>query len=415
MKNFCKKAIVIILALTVMMTLCVPAFADVTGKKQYKSYCAIGDSIATGYGPLDGWGWESHYFTVCDKAYPGLVRDELGAEYHSLTSVATRLVDYMWILDVAGFKYNYDESVSYHGKSYVYYLQTMKGERACNCIRNSELVTIALGNMDVFIFPRNKAAEGGFDVAKFIQYATEGLESFVFNYPKLIQRIKELNPDIEIMVLAQYNPFENLNYTGVLGKTLMSGMAVIVDQLNAELKLMAAKYGCIYVDDTNVGSTFKRYDVPDSDLIGVLGGHENHPDAIGHQMIAEDILKALPDAWKSVLLPACGMNRVLFGGQGEADLNFRNVGLTSWTVRTSDGSFVNFDKELGDFSYGDKASTLWHYNGGLYTDNLVKKTIGANCGFSFSYYMVQRAYMNVDAGTLVPSSCRVSADFYVSN
>ena len=410
-----KRIISFALALIMLVSLAVPVFAD-SSKKKYSDYCAIGDSISTGYGPLDGYSWEGHYFGICDRAYPGLVRTALGAEYHSLTTVASRLIDYLWMLnDISEKKYDYADAVSYHGQGYMDVIDGLRGGEAEKRIKQSSLITINLGNIDVFIYPMHTSTvDGEFSIPTFMKKVINGYESFIADYPKLIKRIQEINPSAEILLVGQYNPFAQIEFTGTLGKAYAVFIQEVFDNLNANLKLCAKLNGCAYVDVTEVASTFSKETVTDENLKNVISGHENHPNALGHAMMAEAILNSLPDAWRKVLLPKNGIDRIEIGGLNAGSYIIRSS-LLGWTIKTLDGRYVNCDTATGNITYGSKATTYWTYFGGFCTTVAVPVTYRFVTGFTVSVRQIKLVYLNVDREGQLYTSGKTATNVYVAN
>ena len=123
-----------------------------------------------------------------------------------------------------------------------------------------------------------------------------GLSNFYTNWDIVIQDIYDLNPDVTLVVLGMSDNSlkgKNYDYNGVEGAPVIAegeeadpleaqATSLIVDFIlsigNKPLIDGAEKFGYIYVDTD--GTTYV----------------DSHPDAAGHEFIANKIIEALPDA-----------------------------------------------------------------------------------------------------------------------
>lgn len=287
----------------------------------YHSYAAIGDSIASGYGPLMGDGDITHFFynTTPIGAYPNLLCHALGIDvekdFHSLLCTDQRVTDAYYVIggeiDKVVDPNNPAEKIDYiedvetyqthaggYGTAKVDKIKDLHntGEGAQRII-NSDLVTIQIGFADIALYPmrhiKDFESEEGLKNALTLELAC--VNQYSTYYPKLIKRIKELNPDAKIVIVGLYNPFEKIEIVGEDAQKLLDIFALGVRLGNAQLKLWAKLYDCTFADVTGLGQyiDYKTITVEADNMLSVLTSHENHPGGAGHQYAENQILDAL--------------------------------------------------------------------------------------------------------------------------
>ena len=250
-----KRWISLLLALMMVLTL-LPLGAlgaDADNVKQYSHYVCIGDSIAAGYG---AYARDVRGFTTVPEAYHSLVAEATGATVQSLAHTGMRTVEVRWLLDD-----NYSASATasslramyFNGlHDILYWMEMTKDDPndpllaryadpeseyyirpnvrellAPYCekggygfkqfyrdqIESSDLVTVALGLNDIFLYAmKMTASELNYlnlvtEVLEFVRYMGIGENAFKNNWSPIIKAIHNLNPDAEIVVVGMYNPF----------------------------------------------------------------------------------------------------------------------------------------------------------------------------------------------------------------
>jgi GDSL-like Lipase/Acylhydrolase. len=157
-----------------------------------------------------------------------------------------------------------------------------------------------------------------------------GLHQFNTNYPAIIEKIQDINPTADIYVVGLYNPLTDTQISEELplkiGKVIdpiILGMNVYLSQLNP------ARGHYTYVDafNTEVLKTLTLSTIMGED--GNFGGFGQyvwyiHPSEDGHQYIADQIYKSIPDK------PAV-LNGIVKGEDGRWALYKNNKVVTSAT------------------------------------------------------------------------------------
>ena len=160
--------------------------------------------------------------------------------------------------------------------------------------------------------------------------AARGIKQFNENYPVIIEKIQEINPTADIYVIGLYNPLTDTQISEELpikiGKVIdpiILGMNLYLSQLNS------ARGHYTYVDafNTEVMKTLTLSTIMGEG--GNLGGFGEyvwyiHPSEDGHQFIADQVLKAIPDK------PAV-LNGIVKGEDGRWALYKNNKVVTSAT------------------------------------------------------------------------------------
>ena len=157
-----------------------------------------------------------------------------------------------------------------------------------------------------------------------------GIHQFNTNYPAIIEKIQDINPTADIYVVGLYNPLTDTQISEELpikiGKVIdpiILGMNLYLSQLNP------ARGHYTYVDafNTEVMKTLTLSTIMGEN--GDFGGFGQyvwyiHPSEAGHQFIADQILKAVPDK------PAV-LNGIVKGEDGRWALYKNNKVVTSYT------------------------------------------------------------------------------------
>lgn len=393
-----KKIVSFSLALVAILVFCFGSLAAPrTTIKQYQGFSCIGDSTASGYGIANlnyndlskgtsgggwGWGWNQNapkaHFGVADNAFPGIIRDEVGADYYSMTCVGMRLAEALWVLG------GYDEidreaMETYHRatnasdrlNSIIYMHDTKEG---IDHICKSSLIAIEIGSNDVFTYPKRLATvDGELDYTLFLEELIKGYATYLELYPKLIERIFELNPNCDIVLISNYNPYKNFTFVEGGSNSVGSIIDLYTALMNSNLKSFAKKYGVKYADVTEVGNEFEALAISDEDFINRFSNMDNHPSQDGHNIIAQRVLEQIDPEEQTLSAPQSGINRVEINDNdmGEFIIRQKNLG---YTIKTLDGYYLNFDEDSGTITYSRDDSTVW-----LYSENGFHKTsVGLN-------------------------------------
>lgn len=356
MKKTMKKALCLALALLMFVSVMgVGAFAD-KSVKQYKTYVCLGDSVASGYGlpsyeaTVDPYkGSFLNEEVVWDGSYCQIVGDAVGARcVESRAHSGWRACDYLKMMGYTDLVCN-DPYVSEYGENF--FIQAIgwlgsdnpnikgSGERAKASIKKADLITLNLGCNDLFsyaqavtmytvsnrlgwgsIYQIPKTADGiAHTFTSLLKTLSEGdVKELVSTYigalmagarmyedqmPKLVKVIKDLNPDVTLVLVGMANPVcVNLPFDieKELGIELYSHFDYYCERENGFLQNLAAETGSIYadVDGTDIYG-IKYLDIGGAltgDMLGVevSGVKMVHPTPDGHAYMAAKILQALP-------------------------------------------------------------------------------------------------------------------------
>lgn len=271
---------------------------------------ALGDSIASGYSLPD-------YDETIDRprsqlSAPVLLAKEIGYDLVDLTMegsmtytlLGNTLADEYWTYDIdpeTGY-YIWDEETEW-------WKMTLVDNRAnVEKIKNADLVTISVGNMDLASFYgiqteiMNKLMNGELksieDVTALIEKIVGDIDEMTTlsaeNLVLVFDRIRELNPDATIAFQNLYNAYEQVDVT-----ILKEAIRAITLTLNAKTMKACLENDVIFVDVYS-----KLYAHRDEDLIiqdcdslidYISGEYESDPHltALGHEYVAEAYLMML--------------------------------------------------------------------------------------------------------------------------
>lgn len=429
-----KACLSLMLAVVMVAAMAVPAYAATTENvKKYQSLCVIGDSTASGYrinnlnySDTENWwnrGAPKAYYGVASNAFPGLLRDALGAEYYSMTAVAQRLIDALWVLGGYEDEYSIEEMEKYVQKGGIESLwpnvkRMHDTGEGMNNIRRASLVVIQIGANDIFGKPVDDATVNGqLDLTLLPDALEIGYERFLTLYPKLIERIYELNPYATIVICSQYNPYENISIVTDSGTITGDMMSVYIDYMNTKLEEFAWWYGCTYVDVTEVETLFDEVEIDGYENLDQLGGnnYDNHPPEEGHQMIANAVLAALPTAEKSTTYPQSGINHLVFNGEDMGNYIIRSSGL-GYTIRDLNGNYVCFDSDSKNIVLRSSNPTVWSYLSSTgFTTTYTVTTTSRFLFWTTTTTSNVTAYLSAANGQLSRADSRVSTNIYVAN
>ncbi len=174
-------------------------------------------------------------------------------------------------------------------------------------LEQSDLVCISIGGNDFLsIFEKAYTEIGnGVDISEgSINVSSEFVSKFIMDYSSLfstaavnggenikiiISKIKEINPDVQVVMQTVYNPLESENseINAVMAplKTFFSMYLSTMNNCIKEISPVTA--------DINLKFSEKPY------LYTNIENLDIHPDAIGHMLIAEEIIQTLSETGNS--------------------------------------------------------------------------------------------------------------------
>ena len=303
MKGTFRRLTAVMITLTMLLSV-VPAFAasdNGAGSMETKfNYVALGDASAQGYGMTEDE--EIPFTKVVEGTYPALIRDAVkkngfNVKLDNLAIGGMRIEEVRYLLDD-----------NYKGDAYLKSKFTLDSFKDLyrNSIKNADLITIALGNVNfgsALLFmagdpekncddPEIKAladadAEGikaslraalnneakkinstvrqaasaaGYDIDTLInQYADTYVAavayvyySFCKSYDEAVRLIKEINPNADILAIELRNMADDLSVNAV-GANVEAGKLYnneLIAKANAHIKSIAGLYGTIDISNT---------------------------------------------------------------------------------------------------------------------------------------------------------------------
>jgi len=311
MKTGLRKSISILLVL--IMILGLTAVSASAETKTFKNYCSIGDSVAQFY-PPDG-----------SDRYPVQVAKSLNVKKHNPISLTgLRSKDLLYALggiyegtvtkeqmmeDDAFWKWS--DTATY---GVLDELMELRNEGTLKKVKAANLISIEVGVGDVFYYAQSlcgiddiDAINGGLSTAElaniaktYVQLLWEGYHSLCTYYPKVLQRIRELNTkeNCTIVCVGSFNPISQARLTEDLDLPIGNVGMVISEAINARIKEFAKAYGCIFVDIADVELGIMETGV------SFEGGAFNtvekatlatHPSSAGYAYIARQIVAAVSE------------------------------------------------------------------------------------------------------------------------
>lgn len=255
-----------------------------------KKYVALGDSITLGTGLAN----------IADESYPSLVSDTFNVD---VSNYGVDGMNSSWLL------YNIE-----HGDY-------------SDDIKSADLITLSVGSNDIlWIFYQIVADAFNVDInnttnligsisdnytnadtfqkidmiSKLYKNAysektkkelNEAIDKYKKTWPNLINNIKKLNPNSEIVVIEYYNPYHNifLPLVGNGSESFSKYLDLYIDELNSFLyENENLGYDIAYIKDdfykthsTNVSVSLFNFNL------------DPHPNKLGHEIIYEKILNLL--------------------------------------------------------------------------------------------------------------------------
>lgn len=331
-------------------------------------------------------------FAAAPNAYHSLVANELGANLLQCARSGLRAVELRYMLD--GTYNDYDKDCIW-GNTYFdtdgngFTTADLDALNAyvkySDKIKQADLISINVGSNDVFSFALNvvlreltkdtsnpalnaikgyleKTGNIGAAFGKLIDaYQSMGkiadltsaltttmnkaYMQFTVNYAAVIEKIYEINPDITIVGVGVYNPFDGLRLSADSNLDLSGIASPIVTAINAHIASYKLKCSNFYYADVVGTQTYPMS--YDDHYFWEYFTLKVHPDIEGYQFMTKQILDALPTAPLAAPAVAAGND----AATGKITLNWAAVrGAASYDVYrslTKYGPFVKMTSTDG--------------------------------------------------------------------
>ncbi|MBQ8063936.1 MAG: hypothetical protein IJ230_08390 [Clostridia bacterium] len=348
---------VLLAVVMVFSALSISAAALYKEQTEYSEYTFFGDSVTAAYGIPD-------YFVVKEKngtaegyrvknSYADLVAAGVGIEgeerYHNEAHSGWRTSEVREVVDPS---YDNDDGAAARGIAAVFGAQGSQNTleenrtRIIAELKRSDLITLDIGSNDlqlplvlslfsvlnptasedytawaiedllnrygnanevINVLAQGVALAHGveFAIRTISEAALTGLYKVQQNYPIMMRKIHEINPDATIVGIGFYNPFSQARISPNIPISIGKVIDPVIQSMNLYIsQLCPAKNLYTYVD------AFKVSTIGTLSLTDFLGGEDGslinmsaannfmlyiHPDEAGHAYIAEQVLKALPE------------------------------------------------------------------------------------------------------------------------
>ena len=191
------------------------------------------------------------------------------------------------------------------------YTEPAKVGSIIDLTKDASLITVELGMCDVFYRALHIAENGGMladginldfsDPQAILQllkgYLSEmyiGFDYWKTWYPKFLERLRELNPDADIVVVGAFNVVGSVTITDDTLLPVGDAISALTDQMNVLYQKWAKQYGMIYADISNTETLAAQSEwallgefLPNAEIA-------SHPGPEGNAYIGHQILRALP-------------------------------------------------------------------------------------------------------------------------
>ena len=287
-----KRILSTLLALCLALSL-LPASALAAGGEQ-KSYVALGDSITTGYGLAENeTGFakqvaDSNGYTLTNLAKDGATSSMLltslsdsevssaiaSADLITVTIGGNDLMDalYAYLAE----EYNTQNSTDITAEDVK---ESLAGEEGA-AVNQITMLKFAISNISNF---------------QSSSIANSSYNALGYNFVEIIETIREINQNAQLIVVNQYNPYSHLT-TGISGLNLSSVISAFdsaVQALNVGISSGEAIAGYTVAD---VYTKFKEAENnPCNASVSPSINLDFHPNATGHGLIADTISALLTD------------------------------------------------------------------------------------------------------------------------
>ena len=354
-----KRIFAILMAFVMVLSIsCISAFALYKDNTEYAEYTFFGDSVTTAYGIPDYFVVKKKYTTAegyrVKDSYADVIATGVGIEgeekYHNEAHSGWRTSEVREIVDPT---YNNDDGSAAQGIASVFGAQgaqkTLEENRARIIaeLKRSDLITLDIGSNDLqlplilslftVMNPTASPDYTAWQIEKMLkeygssvevinalaqavalahgaEFAIEtiskaaltGLKKFQENYPVMMRKIREINPNATIVGIGFYNPFSNTRIHPSIPISIGKLVDPVIQSMNLYIsKLCPARDCYLYADAFNVTTigTVNLSDFLGGGSDGGLFGSEAannfmlyiHPNVEGHAYIAKQVLDVLPE------------------------------------------------------------------------------------------------------------------------
>ena len=313
MKTKTKRIVAVVLAVMMMVSvLCVSSFAANSSNVQhYNKYVILGDSVASGYGLVQGddyYGYLRPQGLMITGMYGTLVSEEVGAsEVVNYSRSGLRTSDLLRLLDT-DFEYDAfsNTAIGYEGGTSLEDFEAMQST-VNDDLADADLITINIGSNDMFsqglLYGTYVVNYGGLGylnpamIPAFLYGFAKGLVEFGGYWTQVINHIRSINDDATIVAIGLYNPY--LHQTLVTDGNLEIGRLV---DANTAIINMYLESMCDLRDEYEYCDVTGLADYVWVNGIGLLDSawYDNiilniHPTPEGHRYIADQIESVLPE------------------------------------------------------------------------------------------------------------------------
>ena len=263
------------------------------------AYAVLGDSISAGYGLSD----------PAKDAFPALVAEEKGLELTNLSScgatsddLATRIKNNLPVItgaDVVTITIGGNDMMNalyeFLAAGYQALDPTMTAEKMQELLVKGDPITLAAAAQ---MIPGFAASD----------QAADALTDVTTNLAGAIGAVKTANPDVQIIVTTQYNPYQQAadaaeGASAEAANVIDTAFDTGVTALNAAIQQVCSTAQCTVAD---VYSVFAESDVNPCNASFKFLNLDFHPNTYGHTLIADLVgsLVELPDAEPDEQAPA---------------------------------------------------------------------------------------------------------------
>lgn len=241
MKNM-KKIISLALVLVMALAMSVPALANKESKNA--KFVLLGDSIAQGYGLGED---RSDWYTL---GYGRLIADANGYDYvnHAISGHTT---------------YNLNAR--------------LEEETVVADLADADIIAVSIGGNNFLLGGLSQMVAEALLFKKY-DLADKTIAEFYVDFGLVIDKIKAINPDAQLMVQTLYNPRDD-----IVGGVYQYA----IDLLNENIRKIAAEKNNAYA----VVDVYSRF----AGHTDYIQKDQIHPNEAGHYVIAGEYLKVLKD------------------------------------------------------------------------------------------------------------------------
>ncbi len=255
------------------------AVSDKTAlENKQTNYAAFGDSIAYGFGLSD----------IKNQCYVNIVSDKLNAvndNYSVNGMTSTGLLNALNAINKDTDTYNY--------------------------IKNSALITVSIGSNDllgkltsilngVLAANNGKLEESSYAMIEASLVSADssasfesGVSTYKENLPLIYAKIREINPNAQIIMTQFYNPY----YGVMLGKFDFSALCdSYITKMN---DVLAAGTEEMNYTIAEIYEPFNKTGLTCVNMLAAPPSFDPHPNAAGHSVIADSVLDAVSDDIKA--------------------------------------------------------------------------------------------------------------------